>query len=122
MSAADLHTLGVADLARRLRAREVSAVELAQALGRRIDAHAGLGAFLARDEALTLAQARAADARLAAGDGAPLLGVPIAHKDIFVTRGWRPPPARRCCRATPAPSTPPWSTGWRRPAASRWAS
>ncbi len=87
MSAADLHTLGVADLARRLQAREVSAVELAQALGRRIDAHAGLGAFLARDETLTLAQARAADARLAAGDGAPLLGVPIAHKDIFVTRG-----------------------------------
>jgi aspartyl-tRNA(Asn)/glutamyl-tRNA(Gln) amidotransferase subunit A len=87
VSAADLHTLGVADLARRLRARELSAVELAQALGRRIDAHAGLGAFLARDETLTLAQARAADARLAAGDGAPLLGVPIAHKDIFVTRG-----------------------------------
>jgi aspartyl-tRNA(Asn)/glutamyl-tRNA(Gln) amidotransferase subunit A len=83
----DLHTLGVAELARHLRARQVSAVELAQALSRRITAHTALGAFLARDEALTLAQARAADERLAAGDGAPLLGVPIAHKDIFVTRG-----------------------------------
>ncbi|WP_326534637.1 Asp-tRNA(Asn)/Glu-tRNA(Gln) amidotransferase subunit GatA [Pseudorhodoferax sp.] len=84
----ELHRQGVAELAARLRSREVSAVELATALGRRIDAHAGLGAFLARDEALTLAQARAADARLAAGDAAPLLGVPVAHKDIFVTRGW----------------------------------
>ncbi|MBL8333548.1 MAG: Asp-tRNA(Asn)/Glu-tRNA(Gln) amidotransferase subunit GatA [Rubrivivax sp.] len=83
-----LHTLGVAALAAALRRREVSAVELATELGRRIDAQAGLGAFLARDEALTLAQARAADERLAAGDAAPLLGVPIAHKDIFVTRGW----------------------------------
>jgi aspartyl-tRNA(Asn)/glutamyl-tRNA(Gln) amidotransferase subunit A len=83
-----LHALGVADLARRLRAHEVSAVELAQALMRRIDAQAGLGAFLARDEALTLAQARAADDRLAVGDPAPLLGLPIAHKDIFVTRDW----------------------------------
>ena len=84
---AELHTLGVAELARRLQGREVSAVELAQALGRRIDEHGPLGAFLARDEALTLAQARAADTRLAAGDTAALLGVPIAHKDIFVTRG-----------------------------------
>ncbi len=79
---------GVAELARALRSREVSAQELAQAFGRRIDEHAALGAFLARDEALTLAQARVADERLAAGDAAPLLGVPIAHKDIFVTRGW----------------------------------
>jgi aspartyl-tRNA(Asn)/glutamyl-tRNA(Gln) amidotransferase subunit A len=84
---APLHTLGVAGLSRLLQARQVSAVELAQDLGRRIDGHSALGTFLARDEALTLAQARAADTRLAAGDTAPLLGVPIAHKDIFVTRG-----------------------------------
>ena len=38
---------------------------------------------------LTLAQAADADARLAAGNAHALTGVPIAHKDIFVTRGWR---------------------------------
>ena len=82
----DLYTLGVAALATKLRAREVSAVELAQSLLQRAAGHAGLGAWLARDDAVTLAQARAADERLARGDSAPLLGVPVAHKDIFVTR------------------------------------
>jgi aspartyl-tRNA(Asn)/glutamyl-tRNA(Gln) amidotransferase subunit A len=41
------------------------------------------------DRALTLAQAAEADARIAAGTATPLTGVPIAHKDIFVTKGWR---------------------------------
>lgn len=81
-----LHELGVAELARRLRTRDVSAVEAAQHFLARGKAHAGLGAYLATDEEVTLAQARAADARIAAGDAAPLAGVPIAHKDIFVTR------------------------------------
>jgi aspartyl-tRNA(Asn)/glutamyl-tRNA(Gln) amidotransferase subunit A len=43
-------------------------------------------AFLSIDSEVTLAQAKAADQRIAAGDTSPLLGVPIAHKDIFVTR------------------------------------
>jgi len=82
----ELHHATVAELAARLRAREVSAEELARHFLARGQAHAGLGAFLATDPDATLAQARAADARLAAGDAAPLLGVPVAHKDIFVTR------------------------------------
>jgi aspartyl-tRNA(Asn)/glutamyl-tRNA(Gln) amidotransferase subunit A len=85
MSAA-LHDMGVAELARQLKAKKVSAVEAATHFLARGKAHAGLGAYLATDEAVTLAQAHAADARLAAGDAAPLLGVPIAHKDIFVTK------------------------------------
>ena len=88
MSAAhpDLHELGVAALAQRLAAREMSAVEAAQHCLERAEAHDALGAYLARDPEVTLAQARAADARIATGERAPLLGVPIAHKDIFVTR------------------------------------
>ncbi|GAB3777647.1 Asp-tRNA(Asn)/Glu-tRNA(Gln) amidotransferase subunit GatA [Ramlibacter monticola] len=49
-------------------------------------AHADLGAYLATSEECTLKQARAADQSISAGDGGPLAGVPIAHKDIFVTR------------------------------------
>ncbi|MBX3599444.1 MAG: Asp-tRNA(Asn)/Glu-tRNA(Gln) amidotransferase subunit GatA [Rubrivivax sp.] len=81
----ELHALGVADAARALRERRCSAVELTQHLLARAAAHAGLGAFLAVNEAAALAQARAADARLARGDAGPLAGVPVAHKDIFVT-------------------------------------
>jgi aspartyl-tRNA(Asn)/glutamyl-tRNA(Gln) amidotransferase subunit A len=82
----DLHDLSVAQLAAKLAAREVSSVELTQHFLTRIDNHAGLGAFLATDSEVSLTQARAADARLAAGERTPLLGVPLAHKDIFVTR------------------------------------
>jgi aspartyl-tRNA(Asn)/glutamyl-tRNA(Gln) amidotransferase subunit A len=81
-----LHDLGVAELAALLRQREVSAVEVATHFLDRIDAHADLGAFLATDREVSLAQARASDARLAAGTAGALEGVPLAHKDIFVTR------------------------------------
>ena len=82
-----LHELGVAALARQLRERKVSALETAQHFLARAKAHADLGAFLAIDEEVTLAQARAADQALAVGKAdATLLGVPMAHKDIFVTK------------------------------------
>jgi aspartyl-tRNA(Asn)/glutamyl-tRNA(Gln) amidotransferase subunit A len=82
---AALHQMGVAELARALAERKVSAVEAASHHLARIRQHKELGAFVAVDEEHTLAQARAADARIAAGKAAPLAGVPIAHKDIFVT-------------------------------------
>jgi aspartyl-tRNA(Asn)/glutamyl-tRNA(Gln) amidotransferase subunit A len=82
----DLHDLPVAELAKKLQAKQVSATEAAQHFLARSRQHASLGAYLAIDEGVTLAQAQAADARLASGDRAPLLGVPVAHKDLFVTR------------------------------------
>ena len=81
-----LHDLTVTELAAALRAKEVSAVELAQHFLVRIKSHEDLGAFLAVNDEVTLAQARAADVRLQAGSASPLEGVPLAHKDIFVTR------------------------------------
>ena len=80
-----LHTLGVAELSRALTAGQVSSVELTQALLARADAQARLGTFLARDDAVALAQAGAADERRARGQATALTGVPLAHKDIFVT-------------------------------------
>jgi len=85
---APLHHRGVADLARALAAREVSAEETARHFLGRMKAHQDLAAFVSVDEEATLAQARAADAALAAGGAGALAGVPIAHKDIFVTTGW----------------------------------
>jgi aspartyl-tRNA(Asn)/glutamyl-tRNA(Gln) amidotransferase subunit A len=82
---AELHQMGVAELAKALGERKVSAVEASQHHLARIRKHQDLGTFVAVDEELTLAQARAADARIAAGNAPALAGVPIAHKDIFVT-------------------------------------
>ena len=80
-----LRAMGVAGLARALTAREVSSVEVTQALLAAIEQHRDLGAFLAVAPEAALAAARAADAALARGGAGPLTGVPIAHKDIFVT-------------------------------------
>ena len=80
------HLASLAELARQLQRKQVSAVELAQAYLARIEAHRDLNAFLDIRPEVTLAQARAADARIAAGNATPLTGVPIAHKDIFVTK------------------------------------
>ena len=86
MSAKQIHEMGVAELAAAIADKQTSSVEAAQALLARARQHENLGAYLAFNEDATLAQARAADARVAAGERGPLLGVPIAHKDIFVTR------------------------------------
>ena len=80
----DLHTLGVAQLSALLQNKDISAVELATRMLARLGGNPH-NAFLSVDSEVTLAQAKEADARLAAGDTSPLLGVPIAHKDIFVT-------------------------------------
>jgi aspartyl-tRNA(Asn)/glutamyl-tRNA(Gln) amidotransferase subunit A len=81
---AELHTLGVAELGRALAAKSVSSVEATQAFLARAktDTH---GAFLVVDDDAAITAAMRADARRADGQVGPLLGVPIAHKDIFVT-------------------------------------
>ena len=76
----------VADLSQLLEAKQVSAVELARMYLDRIEKFRDLNAFLDVRPEVTLAQARAADAARSAGNGGALTGVPVAHKDIFVTR------------------------------------
>jgi aspartyl-tRNA(Asn)/glutamyl-tRNA(Gln) amidotransferase subunit A len=84
----ELHDMGVAELGRALAAKDVSSTELTKHLLARVAAHEHLGAVLASDPALAMQQAQTADAQRAAGRRGVLLGVPLAHKDIFVTRDW----------------------------------
>lgn len=72
-----------------LQSKRVSAVELAKEALAHIENKRHLNAFLDVQAELTLAQARAADTVISAGTAGPLCGIPIAHKDIFVTQGWK---------------------------------
>lgn len=83
-----MHRNTVTELARLLRAREITSFDLTQAFLERIGRHEALNAFITVDPGRSLAQARQADERLARGETAPLLGVPIAQKDIFCADGW----------------------------------
>jgi aspartyl-tRNA(Asn)/glutamyl-tRNA(Gln) amidotransferase subunit A len=86
LASSEIHELGVVELSAELRAGKVSALEVAEHALKRIQTHSSLAAFVDLQQDVTLAQARAADLLLAAGQGGPLTGVPIAHKDIFVTQ------------------------------------
>jgi aspartyl-tRNA(Asn)/glutamyl-tRNA(Gln) amidotransferase subunit A len=80
-----LHNMTVAQLAQTLQSKQASAVEVATAFLARAGGNPH-NAFLDINSEVTLAQAQASDARIAAGTAGALEGVPIAHKDVFVTR------------------------------------
>lgn len=84
-----MHGKSLSELHAALAAKKCSAVELAQLSLKCIDEQQNLNAFIQVDSELTLTQAKTADRRLAIGEVGPLTGMPIAHKDAFVTRGWR---------------------------------
>lgn len=80
--------MGVAALGRALSAGKLSSAEAVAALLARIEAHRELGTFLHLDAEGALAAARAVDQQRSRGATlGPLAGVPLAHKDIFVTTG-----------------------------------
>lgn len=83
-----MHTKTLKELSVLLQSKQISATELARHFLARIDG-SDLNAFLHVDPALTMAQATTADQRIASGSAGPLTGIPIAHKDIFVTQDWR---------------------------------
>src|ERR1700694_1631465 len=71
-----------------LAAEKISSVELTQFFLQRVQRfNPQLNAFITVDETASLGQARAADLRLARGEATPLTGIPIAHKDLFCTKG-----------------------------------
>lgn len=84
-----MHTRTIIELRAALAAREISSVELTQMYLDRIEAAKPLNAYITVDTAGALAQAHAADERRRAGDAGVLLGIPVAHKDIFCTAGLR---------------------------------
>lgn len=83
----ELHTLSVVQLAEQLRNKSVSSIELTRHFLDRMSKHDGqINSFITQTPELALAQAQAADARRAAGEDGLLLGMPLAHKDIFCTQ------------------------------------
>jgi aspartyl-tRNA(Asn)/glutamyl-tRNA(Gln) amidotransferase subunit A len=85
-----MHNKTIAELSAALRAGEVTSRELTQHFLERIRSlDGGLNAVITVTEEQALAQADAADARIAAGEGGPLTGIPLLHKDIFCTDGVR---------------------------------
>ncbi len=83
-----MHNKTLVELAAGLKAREFSSAELTQAFLARIARHDGtLNSFITVTAEQALAQATAADARIARGEAALLTGIPYAHKDIFCTDG-----------------------------------
>jgi amidase len=91
MTASELCFMTATELARRLRARELSAVEVMQAHLAQIErVNPRVNAIVTLLPERALAGARAADAALARGEPTgPLHGLPVAHKDLTLTRGIR---------------------------------
>ena len=85
----DFLDMDLAELGLALKDKRVSSVELTSECLKRSSAAASLNAFITIDQQVSLSQARQADARIAAGSAGPLTGIPLAHKDIFVTREMR---------------------------------
>jgi len=83
------HQTPIALMAKALAAKEVSSIELTQYFLSRIEAEKRWNAYLDVNAHLSLEQANKADALIAAGKGTRLTGIPVAHKDVFVTRGWK---------------------------------
>lgn len=82
-----MHNRTLAELSAGLRQRQFSSQELTQAFLSRINAHNDtLNCYISVTDDRAMADAEAADRLLAQGEGGPLTGVPIAHKDIFCTR------------------------------------
>jgi aspartyl-tRNA(Asn)/glutamyl-tRNA(Gln) amidotransferase subunit A len=85
-----MHDLTLAEIARGLADKKFSSEELTRSLLTRIaQLDPQINSFISITQDLAIIQAQAADARRAAGENGALLGVPLAHKDLFCTKGIR---------------------------------
>ncbi len=85
-----MHNKTLIELSKSLHNREFSSVELTQHFLDRIRQYdQTLNSFITVTEEIALAQAKAADKKLASGKAGPLTGIPLAQKDIFCTKGVR---------------------------------
>ena len=85
-----MHEKSLAELSQALQSKSISSVELTQHyLDRIARFDSTLNSYITVTPDLALEQARAADARIAAGNAGPLTGIPLAHKDLFCTQGVR---------------------------------
>ncbi|MDE3027947.1 MAG: Asp-tRNA(Asn)/Glu-tRNA(Gln) amidotransferase subunit GatA [Paracoccaceae bacterium] len=82
-----LNKLTIAAARDALRAGDVTSVDLTMACMTAMDAGDGLNAFVHKTPEIALAQARAADVRIAAGDAPAMCGIPLGIKDLFCTKG-----------------------------------
>jgi aspartyl-tRNA(Asn)/glutamyl-tRNA(Gln) amidotransferase subunit A len=90
MSDVELAYLGIAELARRYRARDLSPVEVATAHLERIERlDKTLRCYVTVTGDRALAEARAAETAIRRGGTGPLAGIPVAYKDLYATRGIR---------------------------------
>lgn len=92
-----------------LQSKQISATELAQEYLAAIEAgNPAINAYITLDKAATLAEAAAADARIAAGHATALTGVPIAYKDIFASKAGKALAPAKCWIISCRPTPPPW--------------
>ena len=83
------HEKSLTELAKVLQTKEVSSTELTHYFLKRISEMKGLNAFLDVQEDLSLQEAKHADELISSGKAGFLTGIPIAHKDVFVTKSWK---------------------------------
>ena len=83
----DLNKMTLADARNNLRAGEITSVELTEACLSEIEGSGKLNAFVHNTPEIAMAQAEAADARIAEGDAPSMCGLPIGIKDLFCTKG-----------------------------------
>ena len=97
------HNTPIALMAKALAAKEVSSTELTQYFLDRIEAGKRWNAYLDVNAHLSLDLANKADQLISAGRAGKLTGIPLAHKDVFVTRGWKTTAASKILTAYQSP-------------------